>query len=102
MFYPKVTAIEKISTAKVDGLNNTKVSKIGRAELKPFLNNLYIGLLSIVDNVELNKSEYVMKCIMRALCVTNSVHRWSNRWVNFVQLSWADHSIECTGVVAQS
>ncbi|KAL7539729.1 hypothetical protein ACHAXR_009544 [Thalassiosira sp. AJA248-18] len=62
-------AIEKILTAKVDGPNNTKVSKIGGGELKPFLNTLFTGLFSIVDNAELNENEYVMKCIMRALNV---------------------------------
>jgi exportin-2 (importin alpha re-exporter) len=56
-------------TAKVDGPNNTKVSKIGGADLKPFLNNLFMGLFSIMDNVQLNENEYVMKCIMRALNV---------------------------------
>jgi len=59
-------AIEKMLTAKVDGPNNTKVSKIGGDELKPFLNILFTGLFSIVENVELNENEYVMKCIMRA------------------------------------
>jgi len=53
----------------VDGPNNTKVPKIGGAELKPFLNNLFTGLFSIIDNTELNENEYVMKCIMRALNV---------------------------------
>mmetsp|Transcript_36824 Transcript_36824/g.77254 ORF Transcript_36824/g.77254 Transcript_36824/m.77254 type:complete len:992 (-) Transcript_36824:111-3086(-) len=62
-------AIEKMLTAKVDGPNNSKVSKIGGAELKPFLGPLFTGLFSIVDNAELNENEYVMKCIMRALNV---------------------------------
>jgi len=63
------TAIEKILTAKVDGPNNSKVSKIGGAELKPFLNDLFTGLFAIVDNADLNENEYVMKCVMRALNV---------------------------------
>jgi len=62
-------AIEKMLTAKVDGPNNSKVSKIGRVELKPYLNGLFSGLFSIMDNVQLNENEYVMKCIMRALNV---------------------------------
>mmetsp|Transcript_1332 Transcript_1332/g.2876 ORF Transcript_1332/g.2876 Transcript_1332/m.2876 type:complete len:983 (+) Transcript_1332:67-3015(+) len=62
-------AIEKMLTAKVDGPNNTKVSKIGGAELKPFLSPLFTGLFSIVDNANLNENEYVMKCVMRALNV---------------------------------
>jgi len=62
-------AIEKILATKVDGPNNTKECKVGGAELKPFLNNLFTGLFSIVDNTELNENEYVMKCIMRALSV---------------------------------
>lgn len=53
----------------MDGPNNTKVSKIGGTELKPFLNDLFTGLFSIVDNPELNENEYVMKCVMRALNV---------------------------------
>eukprot|EP00581_Thalassiosira_minuscula_P013061 CAMPEP_0183727082 /NCGR_PEP_ID=MMETSP0737-20130205/24807_1 /TAXON_ID=385413 /ORGANISM="Thalassiosira miniscula, Strain CCMP1093" /LENGTH=929 /DNA_ID=CAMNT_0025958619 /DNA_START=28 /DNA_END=2817 /DNA_ORIENTATION=- len=62
-------AIEKMLTAKVDGPNNTKISKIGGAEIKPFLNTLFTGLFTIIDNAELNENEYVMKCIMRALNV---------------------------------
>lgn len=62
-------AIEKILTAKVDGPNNTKVPKIGGAELKPFLNELFTGLFAIVDNPDLNENEYVMKCVMRSLNV---------------------------------
>lgn len=53
----------------MDGPNSTKVSKIGGTELKPFLNDLFTGLFSIVDNPELNENEYVMKCVMRALNV---------------------------------
>eukprot|EP00804_Cyclotella_cryptica_P016814 CCRYP_001807-RB/>CCRYP_001807-RB protein AED:0.02 eAED:0.02 QI:1248/1/1/1/1/0.66/3/146/675 len=60
-------SIEKILTSKVDGPNNTKLSKFAGSDLKPFLGNLFTGLFSIVDNVELNENEYVMKCIMRAL-----------------------------------
>ena len=59
-------------TAKVDGPNNSKVSKIGGVELKPFLNGLFSGLFSIMDNVQLNENEYVMKCIMRALNVAKA------------------------------
>ena len=62
-------AIEKILTAKIDGPNNTKVPKIGGEDIKPFLNTLFTGLFSIVDNADLNENEYVMKCIMRALNV---------------------------------
>ena len=71
MTYPihPYAAIEKILATKVDGPNNTKECKVGGAELKPFLNNLFTGLFSIVDNTELNENEYVMKCIMRALSV---------------------------------
>jgi exportin-2 (importin alpha re-exporter) len=56
-------------TTKEDGPNNTKICKFGGAELKPFLNNLFSGLFSIVDNTDWNENEYVMKCIMRALNV---------------------------------
>ena len=62
-------ALEKILTSKVDGPNNTKIPKIGGADLKPFLGQLFAGLFSIVDDVTLNENEYVMKCIMRALNV---------------------------------
>ena len=67
--FSRALAIEKILTTKVEGPNNTKECKVGGAELKPFLNNLFTGLFSIVDNTELNENEYVMKCIMRALSV---------------------------------
>ena len=69
LFMKSNTAIEKILTAKVDGPNNTKVPKIGGAEIKPFLNTLFTGLFSILDNADLNENEYVMKCVMRALNV---------------------------------
>mmetsp|Transcript_22644 Transcript_22644/g.47061 ORF Transcript_22644/g.47061 Transcript_22644/m.47061 type:complete len:1004 (+) Transcript_22644:128-3139(+) len=63
-------AMEKILTCKVDsgtqGGTISKVPKIGRAELNPVLNQLFTGLFSIVDNVDLDENEYVMKCIMRA------------------------------------
>lgn len=63
-------AMEKILTCKVDsgtqGGTISKIPKIGRAELNPVLNQLFTGLFSIVDNVDLDENEYVMKCIMRA------------------------------------
>ncbi|KAL7465328.1 hypothetical protein ACHAXS_005653 [Conticribra weissflogii] len=62
-------AMEKILTCKVDGGTqgtSSKVPKIGRAELSPVLNQLFTGLFAIVDNVDLDENEYVMKCIMRA------------------------------------
>jgi len=62
-------AIEKMLTTKVDGANNTKVPKFGGGELKPFLNTLFTGLFSILDNADLNENEYVMKCVMRSLNV---------------------------------
>jgi len=63
------SAIEKMLTSKVDGPNNTKVAKVGGADLKPFLGNLFTALFAIVDNLDLNENEYVMKCIMRSLNV---------------------------------
>ena len=62
-------AIEKMLTSKVDGPNNTKIAKVGGADLKPFLGNLFTALFTIVENPDLNENEYVMKCIMRSLNV---------------------------------
>lgn len=62
-------AIEKMLTSKIDGPNNTKVAKVSGADLKPFLGNLFTALFSIVDNLDLDENEYVMKCIMRSLNV---------------------------------
>lgn len=62
-------AIEKIFTAKIDGPNGMKRPKFGSAEIQPFLEPLFTGLFGIVDHMELNENEYVMKCVMRSLSV---------------------------------
>ena len=42
----------------------TKQPKFGRADLQPFLQSLFTALFGIVDNVEWNENDYVMKCVM--------------------------------------
>lgn len=62
-------AIERILLTKEDIHGVSKQSKITGAELKPFLEQLFTGLFSIIENQDLNENEYVMKCVMRALSV---------------------------------
>ena len=64
-------AIEKILTVKVDVPGGPAKLKFGAGELKPFLEPLFTSLFLIVDNVQLNENQYVMKCIMRTLSVAN-------------------------------
>jgi len=58
------SAIEKFLVCK-DATG--KQAKFGGADMQPFLQPLFTGLFAIVDNVNLNENEYVMKCIMRCL-----------------------------------
>lgn len=60
-------AIERNMMAKDDAAAGKKSYKITRADLQPLLQNLFTGLFAIIDNVELNENEHVMKCTMRAL-----------------------------------
>lgn len=64
-------AIERILFTKEDvtsaGGTTTKRPKISGAELQPFLESLFHGLFAIVDHVEWNENDYVMKCVMRSL-----------------------------------
>lgn len=64
-------AIEKFLTVKVDVPGGPAKLKFGAAQLKPFLEPLFTSLFLIVDNVQLNENQYVMKCIMRTLSVAN-------------------------------
>jgi exportin-2 (importin alpha re-exporter) len=59
-------AIERILYTK-ETINGKKHPKFGAADLQPFLEPLFNGLFAIVDNVEHNENDYVMKCIMRSL-----------------------------------
>ena len=61
-------AIERILVAK-ENFQGDKRPKVGSAELKPFLEPLFTGLFSIVENTEWNENDYVMKCVMRTLSV---------------------------------
>ncbi len=56
-------AIEKFLVCKVDG----KQAKFGGEDLRPFLEPLFTGLFTIVENADWNENEYVMKCIMRSM-----------------------------------
>lgn len=57
-------AIEKFLVCKD---STGKKAKFGGQDIVPFLEPLFTGLFSIVDNSDLNENEYVMKCIMRSL-----------------------------------
>lgn len=59
-------AIEKFLVCK-DSSGQRKVVKFGGPDLQPFLESLFTGLFSIIDNTAVNENEYVMKCIMRCL-----------------------------------
>lgn len=61
-------SIERILTTKE---GSTKQFKFGRAELQPFLMPLFTSLFGIVDNADLDENDYVMKCIMRVLCIAD-------------------------------
>jgi exportin-2 (importin alpha re-exporter) len=58
--------IEKMLTSKVDGPNDTNLPDV-IVDAKLGIRTLLPGLLSIVDNNNLNENEYVMKCLLRAL-----------------------------------
>lgn len=57
-------AIEKFLVCKD---SSGKQAKFGGQDIVPFLEPLFTGLFSIVENAEYNENEYVMKCIMRSL-----------------------------------
>jgi exportin-2 (importin alpha re-exporter) len=60
-------AIERILMTLEEGVGGAKRYKIARVDLQPYLETLFTGLFAIVDNVEMNENEHVMKCTMRAL-----------------------------------
>ena len=49
---------------------NRQPTKFGRAQLQPFLEGMFTALFKIIDNVDLNENEHVMKCLMRSLSIT--------------------------------
>ena len=61
--------IEKVLVTKKQIDIPTKETKFGQKELKQFLEPLFAGLFSIVDNEDLSENEYVMKAVMRSLSV---------------------------------
>jgi exportin-2 (importin alpha re-exporter) len=60
-------AIERALYCKEGDANGVRRPKLGAHDLQPFLEPLFNGLFSIVDNVEQNENDYVMKCVMRSL-----------------------------------
>lgn len=62
-------AIEKILCAKTEGAGGEKIPKFARGDITPFLEPLFTGLFTIIENVERNENEYAMKCVMRSLNV---------------------------------
>lgn len=63
------SAIEKILTAKADGADGKKVPKFIKGDIAPFLETLFTGLFTIIDNTSRNENEYAMKCVMRCLSI---------------------------------
>jgi len=61
--------IEKVLVTKKQIDIPTKETKFGQKELKQFLEPLFTGLFSIVDNEDRSENEYVMKAVMRSLSV---------------------------------
>jgi len=61
------SAIEKFQTCKVVDINGKENIKFGGTEIEPFLEPLFSGLFTIVENNVWNENEYVMKCVMRSL-----------------------------------
>ena len=60
--------LERILMTKeaIDG-EGSKTAKITSAELREFLDPLFSGLFTIIDNTEQNENDYAMKCVMRSL-----------------------------------
>jgi len=63
------SAIEKILTAKTEGADGKKSSKFAKSDIAPFLEPLFTGLFTIIDNATRNENEYAMKCVMRCLSI---------------------------------
>lgn len=63
-------SIERILVTKQDLQGTSKQTKVTNSDLKPFLEPLFTSLFALVDNVNLNENDYVMKCVMRALAVS--------------------------------
>ena len=57
--------IEKVLVTKKQIDIPTKETKFGQKELKQFLEPLFTGLFSIVDNEDRSENEYVMKAVMQ-------------------------------------
>ena len=56
-------AIERILSSKDDGGQR----KIGGKELQHFLEPLFTGLFTIIENKDINENDYAMKCVTRSL-----------------------------------
>lgn len=63
------SAIGKIQTATTEGSDGKKTPKFLKGDVSPFLESLFTGLFTIIDNVERNENEYAMKCVMRSLSI---------------------------------
>ena len=61
------SAIEKIFSTKTEISAGVRQPKIVGGDIQPFLESLFTGLFSIIDNTNVNENEYVMKCVMRSL-----------------------------------
>lgn len=62
------SAIERLLTTKLE-VNGQKLPALQKEDLTPFLEPLFTGLFTIIDNPNQNENEYAMKCVMRTLSV---------------------------------
>ncbi len=58
--------IERILFSKDDVVSGPGVYKIASSDLRVFVEPLFTALFAIIDNLEHNENDYVMKCVMRS------------------------------------
>lgn len=63
------SAVEKILSAKSEGSAGVKTPKFTSGDITPFLESLFTGLFTIIENIQRNENEYAMKCVMRSLSI---------------------------------
>jgi exportin-2 (importin alpha re-exporter) len=59
--------IERLLFTKDEVVGGPSVYKIPSSDIRPFVEPLFTALFAIVDNLEHNENDNVMKCVMRAL-----------------------------------
>lgn len=61
------SAIEKIFTIKQEISPGVRKTIITGGDIQRYLEPLFTGLFTIIDNPNINENEYIMKCVMRSL-----------------------------------